>query len=50
MGRRVGYGAWFDGLRGLVCMLNSWGGGVGVMNIEKGFGGGGLGRMINDMG
>jgi NCAIR mutase (PurE)-related protein len=34
----VGYGANFDGLAPLLTMLNSCAAGVGVVNIDNGFG------------
>ena len=36
----VGYGASFGGLAALLTMLNSCAAGVGVMNIDNGFGAG----------
>lgn len=43
----VGYGASFDGLAALLGMLNSCAGGVGVVNIDNGFGAGYLAGLIN---
>ena len=43
----VGYGANFDGLAPLLAMLNSCAPGIGVVNIDNGFGGGYLAAMIN---
>lgn len=43
----VGYGANFKGLAALLSMLNSCAAGVGVVNIENGFGAGRLAHMIN---
>lgn len=45
----VGYGAAFDGLAALLSMLNSCASGVGVVNIDNGFGAGYLAAMINHM-
>lgn len=45
----VGYGANFDGLAALLSMLNSCSSGVGVVNIDNGFGAGYLASMINKM-
>jgi NCAIR mutase (PurE)-related protein len=45
----VGYGASFGGLAALLAMLNSCAGGVGVVNIDNGFGAGYLASMINKM-
>ena len=42
-----GYGASFGGLAALLTMLNSCAGGVGVMNIDNGFGAGCLAHRIN---
>lgn len=44
----VGYGANFNGLSALLCMLNSCAAGVGVVNIDNGFGAGRLAAMINE--
>ncbi len=46
----VGYGASFDGLAALLTMLNSCAPGVGVVNIDNGFGAGCLASSINRMG
>lgn len=43
----VGYGASFQGLAALLSMLNSCAAGVGVVNIDNGFGAGRLAHMIN---
>jgi NCAIR mutase (PurE)-related protein len=43
----VGYGASFGGLAPLLSMLNSCAAGVGVVNIDNGFGGGYLAASIN---
>ena len=43
----VGYGANFGGLAPLLAMLNSCAPGIGVVNIDNGFGGGYLAAMIN---
>lgn len=43
----VGYGANFQGLSSLLCMLNSCASGVGVVNIDNGFGAGYLANSIN---
>jgi len=42
----VGYGASFDGLAALLAMLNSCAPGVGVVNIDNGFGAGYLAATI----
>jgi NCAIR mutase (PurE)-related protein len=42
----VGYGAAFDGLAALLGMLNSCAAGVGVVNIDNGFGAGALAARI----
>lgn len=42
----VGYGASFNGLSALLTMLNSCASGVGVVNIDNGFGAGYLASMI----
>jgi NCAIR mutase (PurE)-related protein len=44
----IGYGANFQGLSALLCMLNSCAAGVGVVNIDNGFGAGRLAAMINE--
>jgi NCAIR mutase (PurE)-related protein len=43
----VGYGSSFKGLSALLTMLNSCAAGIGVMNIDNGFGGGYLASQIN---
>ena len=43
----VGYGASFQGLSALLTMLNSCATGVGVCNIDNGFGAGFLAHLIN---
>ncbi|SUP40947.1 nickel pincer cofactor biosynthesis protein LarB [Veillonella criceti] len=43
----VGYGANFKGLAALLSMLNSCAAGVGVVNIDNGFGAGRLAHVIN---
>ncbi|WHH56816.1 nickel pincer cofactor biosynthesis protein LarB [Petroclostridium sp. X23] len=45
----VGYGANFGGLSSLLCMLNSCASGVGVVNIDNGFGAAYLASMINKL-
>lgn len=45
-----GYGASFGGLAALLTMLNSCASGVGVMNIDNGFGAGCLAHRINLLG
>ncbi|MGE4283792.1 MAG: nickel pincer cofactor biosynthesis protein LarB [Clostridia bacterium] len=45
----VGYGANFGGLSALLCMLNSCASGVGVVNIDNGFGAAYLASMINKL-
>ena len=45
-----GYGASFGGLAALLTMLNSCAAGVGVMNIDNGFGAGVLAHRINILG
>lgn len=42
----VGYGAAFDGLAALLSMLNACAPGVGVVNIDNGYGGGHLAAQI----
>ena len=44
----VGYGASFDGLAALLAMLNSCVPGIGVVNIDNGFGAAYLAHVIND--
>lgn len=43
----IGYGANFGGLSALLTMLNSCSSGIGVVNIDNGFGAGSLAAMIN---
>jgi pyridinium-3,5-biscarboxylic acid mononucleotide synthase len=43
----IGYGASFGGLSALLAMLNSCAAGIGVVNIDNGFGAGRLASMIN---
>jgi NCAIR mutase (PurE)-related protein len=43
----VGYGASFEGLAPLLTMLNSCSPGIGVVNIDNGFGAGYLASLIN---
>ncbi|MEN2774457.1 nickel pincer cofactor biosynthesis protein LarB [Acetivibrio clariflavus] len=43
----VGYGANFGGLSALLTMLNSCAAGIGVVNIDNGFGAGFLATLIN---
>ena len=43
----VGYGASFGGISALLSMLTACAGGVGVVNIDNGFGAGYLASMIN---
>lgn len=43
----VGYGANFGGISALLTMLNSCASGIGVMNIDNGFGGAALASRIN---
>lgn len=45
----VGYGASFGGLSALLTMLNSCASGIGVVNIDNGFGAGYLAAMINKL-
>jgi NCAIR mutase (PurE)-related protein len=45
----VGYGASFRGLAALLAMLNSCPGGVGVVNIDNGFGAACLASLINHL-
>jgi NCAIR mutase (PurE)-related protein len=42
-----GYGAHFKGLAALLTMLNSCSPGIGVVNIDNGFGAGYLASLIN---
>ena len=46
----VGYGANFQGLSALLTMLNSCVPGIGVVNIDNGFGAGYLASLINRLG
>ena len=46
----IGYGANFQGLSALLSMLNSCAAGIGVVNIDNGFGAGRLAAMINEDG
>ncbi len=43
----IGYGSAFNGLSALLAMLNSCSGGIGVVNIDNGYGAGSLAAMIN---
>ncbi len=43
----VGYGASFQGVAALLGMLNACAAGIGVVNIDNGFGAGRLAHMIN---
>ena len=43
----VGYGSSFEGLAALLSMLNACSNGIGVVNIDNGFGAGYLAGMIN---
>jgi NCAIR mutase (PurE)-related protein len=43
----VGYGANFGGVSALLTMLNSCAGGIGVVNIDNGFGAAVLATRIN---
>lgn len=45
----VGYGASFGGLAALLTMLNSCASGIGVVNIDNGFGAGYLASLINKL-
>lgn len=45
----VGYGASFEGLSALLTMLNSCASGIGVVNIDNGFGAGYLAHLINQL-
>jgi NCAIR mutase (PurE)-related protein len=45
----IGYGASFGGLAALLAMLNSCASGVGVVNIDNGFGAGFLASKINKL-
>ena len=46
----IGYGANFGGISALLGMLTSCASGIGVVNIDNGFGAGYLASMINHMG
>ena len=46
----VGYGASFNGVAALLCMLNSCASGVSVVNIDNGFGAGYQASLINKLG
>lgn len=46
----IGYGANFGGLSALLTMLNSCANGIGVVNIDNGFGAGYLANNINRLG
>ena len=46
----VGYGAGAGGLAALLSMLNSCASGVGVVNIDNGFGAAALASLINQVG
>ncbi|HHT01663.1 MAG TPA: nickel pincer cofactor biosynthesis protein LarB [Firmicutes bacterium] len=46
----VGYGASFGGVAALLTMLNSCASGVGVVNIDNGFGAARLASLINEQG
>ena len=43
----TGYGASFGGIAALLSMLNSCSSGIGVVNIDNGFGAGFLASLIN---
>ncbi|MDR2399599.1 MAG: nickel pincer cofactor biosynthesis protein LarB [Endomicrobium sp.] len=45
----IGYGANFNGLSALLCMLNSCSSGISVVNIDNGFGAGYIANRINKM-
>jgi NCAIR mutase (PurE)-related protein len=45
----VGYGASFQGISALLTMLNSCAAGIGVVNIDNGFGAGYMAGMINKL-
>ena len=45
----VGYGSSFEGLAALLSMLNACSNGIGVVNIDNGFGAGYLASMINKL-
>ncbi len=46
----IGYGVHFQGLAPLLSMLNSCASGIGVVNIDNGFGAGVLAHRINLLG
>lgn len=46
----IGYGANFNGLAPLLTMLNNCSGGIGVVNIDNGFGASYLANLINKIG
>lgn len=46
----IGYGSNFEGLSALLTMLNSCSAGIGVVNIDNGFGAGYLASLINNSG
>jgi NCAIR mutase (PurE)-related protein len=46
----IGYGSNFEGLSALLTMLNSCSAGIGVVNIDNGFGAGYLASLINNPG
>ena len=46
----VGYGASFGGLSALLTMINSCANGIGVVNIDNGYGAGYLAAQINRLG
>ncbi len=45
----VGYGANFNGLSALLCMLNSCASGIAVVNIDNGFGAGNYAALLAEM-
>lgn len=45
----VGYGASFNGLSALLCMLNSCASGMGVVNIDNGFGAAAMANAITQL-
>lgn len=45
----VGYGANFNGVSALLCMINSCASGISVVNIDNGFGAGYLACMMNKL-
>jgi len=45
----IGYGASFKGLAALLAMLNACPGGIGVVNIDNGFGAAFLASSINHL-